>query len=104
MNTDTGMNADEEYRLPCAEALLASTLALMTGFAQGCCDPRRERMAAKVVSQLAQLAGHPVLSAEFRTMLWNLRGHWQAQLDQAQALSAGEQDRRLWHVSPSSLN
>ena len=42
----------EEYSMPCAEALLASTLALMTGYVQACCDDHRDAMGRKIVANL----------------------------------------------------
>lgn len=104
MNTDIEINADEEYSMPCAEALLAGTLALMTGHAQACCDGHREMIARKIAAQLAQLATHAQLSAEFQTMLWSLRSRWVVQAEQAQTLPATEQDRRLWHTTAPTLN
>lgn len=85
-------DAGEAPLPPCAEALLAATLALMTGFAEHCAAagpadgatapadssavPRL--LAAKAVSNLFFLAEHPALSTPLRSMLWRLRGHWQA--------------------------
>lgn len=87
----TAADADEAPRPSCAEALLAATLALMTGFAEHCATagpaegatapagssavPRL--LAAKTVSNLFFLAEHPALSTPLRSMLWRLRGHWQ---------------------------
>ncbi len=47
---------DEEYSLPCAEALLAGTLTLMSGHMQACCDTHREAMGRKIIANL-QLLG-----------------------------------------------
>lgn len=66
--------------LPPAEALLAGTLALMTGHAQQADEDLRAMMAHKIVSNLHFLAAHPQLSGGFRATLSNLRGHWQQQL------------------------
>lgn len=69
--------ADEEYVLPTSEALLAGTLALMTGCAQGGADAgMRELMAGKVVSNLARLSEHPDLSAPMQRMLGQLITRW----------------------------
>jgi len=103
MNTDIEINANEEYSLPCAEALMAGTLALMTGHVQACCDGHREQMAQKIVTNLAALAQHPLLSAPFQTMLWNLRTRWQLKIEQqdaSQLVQPNEQDQRLWHTGP----
>ena len=103
MNTDIQPAADEEYRMPCAEALLACTMALMTGHVQACCDNHRTLMAQKVASNLAQLAAHLLLSAEFRAMLWNLRTRWQLQLEQSRGQAPAQRDERLWHTTPASV-
>ena len=69
----------EEFTLPCVEALLAGTLALMTGVAQaapGCGNVRP--MAAKVVSNLGTLAEHPALSEAMHQVVARLALHWQA--------------------------
>jgi len=107
----------EEYSLPCAEALLAGTLALMTGYAQGCCESHREPMGRKIVANLQNLSQLESLTPHFRTMLWNLQARWaqhcsaQAQVsgqgaapvaDRAPA-SANEQRRALWHTAPEVL-
>ena len=102
MNTDIEMTGEDEYRLPCTEALLAGTLALMTGHAQACCDNRRQWMSAKIVANLAQLSAHSTLSPQFRAALWSLRAHWETlRRERAEAANAG--DPRLWHAGPSSL-
>jgi hypothetical protein len=75
---DESTHADQEYGMPCAEALLAGTPALMTGHAQACCEDQRTRMAEKTGANLALLARHPRLSAGFRAMVTNLRAHWPA--------------------------
>jgi hypothetical protein len=102
MNTDIEMSGEEEYHLPCAEALLAGTLALMTGHAQACCDNHRQLMNAKIVANLSQLGEHAILSAQFRAALWNLRNHWEV-MQRQQAPGAAGSDPRLWHASPSSF-
>lgn len=102
MNTDIEMSGEEEYHLPCAEALLAGTLALMTGRAQACCDNHRQLMTGKIVANLSQLAEHAILSPQFRAALWNLHTHWEVMQRQGHAAPA-ERDTRLWHASPSSF-
>ena len=105
MNTDVHLqnNLDgvEEYTMPCAEALLAATLALMTGHVQACCDGRRDLIAKKVVTNLFFLAQHPLLSEQFKTMLWNLRTRWEVQVENHMAVQPAERDQRLWHAGPS---
>jgi hypothetical protein len=90
----------QEYELPCAEALLAGTLALMTAHVQACCDGHRARIVDKVNDNLAQLAGNCALSPPFRTALWNLRIHWQM-LKDAAPLPA--RDPQLWHAGTHSV-
>ena len=46
----------EEYLLTETEAQLATVLALMTGFSQGCCAVHRSPMAQRVAEQLARMA------------------------------------------------
>lgn len=100
---------DEEYSLPCAEALLAGTLALMTGYVQACCDSHRDTMGRKIVSNLQVLAQSDVFTPHFRTMLWSLQGRWEQQCQpcaagpEAAALSAAEQRRALWVAAPEAL-
>lgn len=74
------MHADphtEEYLLPQLEALMAGTLALMTGLCQssGPCA-HRALMQTKVRDNLSELAAHPQLSATLRQVLTRLLGHW----------------------------
>ena len=99
MNTDIEMIGEEEYHLPCTEALLAGTLALMTGHAQTCYDNHRQLMSAKIVANLLQLDEHSILSLQFRTALRNLRMHWEVMQQQTMAVTAS--DPRLWHTSPA---
>lgn len=100
----------EEYDLPCAEALLAGTLALMTGYVQACCDNHRDAMGRKVVTNLQLLAQAEGLTPHFRTMLWSLQERWAQQcaamgggLEAQAALSAAERQRALWVAAPDAL-
>lgn len=75
---------DEEYALPPTEALLAGTLALMTGCAQHSGPVRqRELMVGKVVSNLSELASHSALSQPMRLMLGRLSARWLLELGSA---------------------
>jgi hypothetical protein len=102
---DPDVHSDEEYVLPSVEALLAGTLALMTGHAQACCDRHRELMARKAASNLLVLSKHPLMSHGFHCAAGNLHGRWlqQSQADQAQGLQANadaaspDRLRALWH-------
>ena len=102
MNTDIEPAGDEEYRMPCAEALLAGTLALMTAHAQGCCEPHRLLLTRKVAEHLAQLGAHPMLSQQFRHVLGNLQTLWQLQLEKGAAPTVPRDDR-LWHAAPGAV-
>ena len=76
--------ADEEYTLPCVEALLAGTLALMTGMAQAAPDcAHKAPMARKIADNLRLLAEQTQLSEPMRMMLRRLLGHWQQALADA---------------------
>lgn len=87
---------DEEYVLPTAEALLAGTLALMTGCAQGGADAgMRELMAGKVVSNLSRLSEHPDLSAPMQRMLGRLITRWVQPVPREVAAT--------WVAAPQSL-
>ncbi len=101
---------DEEYNLPCAEALLAGTLALMTGYMQACCDSHRDAMGRKIVTNLQLLGQADVFTPHFRTMVWSLQGRWAQQCAAQggepaaqQALSAAEQRRALWVPAPETV-
>lgn len=100
---DASAEPDEEYTMPCAEAMLAGTLALMTGYAQHQDTGVRHLMARKVVSNLFFLSGHPHLSDAFRTMLGNLRIRWQADGAAAAAcvdVAANSDSTKIWHSAP----
>jgi hypothetical protein len=93
----------EEYALPRAESLLAATLALMTGYVQGCCDEHRGPMAQKVVQHLLSLSQHPLLTPDFQTLLWNLHTRWLEQSRQSAPrapLQATPVDAAFWHKAP----
>ncbi|MEP6873686.1 MAG: hypothetical protein ABI887_04930 [Burkholderiales bacterium] len=83
----------EEHELPCIEAILAGTLALMTGYSQALqaeLHPRqRVPMGAKIGDNLALLLQHPQLSLGFRQMLLGLHGRWRA-MDACTRDAAGE--------------
>lgn len=101
---------DEEYSLPCPEALLAGTLALMTGYIQACCDSHRDAMGRKIVANLQLLGQADVFTPHFRAMAWSLQGRWAQQCATRsgnpaaqQALSAAEQRRALWAPAPETV-
>jgi len=71
----------EEHELPCIEAVLACTFALMTGYSQAlqaAAHPaQRLQMGRKITRQLSLLAEHAQLSCGFRHVLAGLSQHWQ---------------------------
>jgi hypothetical protein len=70
----------EEHHMPQVEAVLAGTLALMTGysqFLQAEANPvHRIGMGEKITRNLAMLAEHPQLSPDCRCVLWQLHERW----------------------------
>ncbi|MDZ7892558.1 hypothetical protein [Rhodoferax sp.] len=94
---------DEEYMIPSAEALLASTMALMTGHVQSCCAEHREAMATKIVSNLSRLSSDPLLSPGFQALLWSLRQRWLAQGQAATAVRPVHVESGLWHPTPEAV-
>ncbi len=78
-------HVNEEHELPCIEAVLAGTLALMTGYGQAlqaALEPqRRLSMGEKVARNLSLLAEHPQLSVGFRQVLTGLQRRWIAMND-----------------------
>ena len=105
----SGAHCDEEYSLPCAEALLAGTLALMTGYVQACCDSHRDAMGRKIAANLQMLADAQGFTPHFRTVVWSLQGRWDQQNKARQdvaasaAMVAAEQRRVLWHTAPEAV-
>ena len=100
---------DEEYSLPCTEAVLAGTLALMTGHAQACCCSQRDALGRKIVAGLHQLARSDQFTPHFRALLGSLQNRWaqqcaaDAQAPRSAALSAAEQRRALWVQAPRTV-
>jgi len=78
------VDADEAdaVELPCAEALLAAVVALMSAHANPAPDARvdpdthRRLLARKVVSNLFFLRQHPALSAPLRRVMAQAHAHW----------------------------
>jgi hypothetical protein len=79
MNDRDGL-ADFDHPASSAEAMLAATVALMTGYAQVSTLEQRCLMAHKVCAALLQLADDPDLSVDFRMALSALHRHWQVLL------------------------
>ncbi len=95
----------EEYALPSVEALLAGTLALMTGVAQaapGC--TRVGPMARKIVANLDELMADPGLTDTMHRFLARLRANWHGlACAHLPAAAAAPPDRTLWLHSPALL-
>lgn len=108
MQDDSGRvwpNDDEEYTLPTVEALMAGTMALMTGYAQtAVAGPQRPLMARKLVSNLLFLAEHPQVSPPMRCMLANLRTRWQLEAEQCAARAAPCDSAPLWQHAPALVH
>ncbi len=92
---------DEEYVMPTVDALMAGTLALMTGYAQA--DPaggQRRLLAHKLVSNLLLLSEHPQISPSLRCMLTRPRARWQIEHEQAASAQRVPEPTSLWHAAP----
>lgn len=88
--THPALREEEEYVMPCGEAVLAGTLALMTGYAQAACPGQRIRMAGKIAANLRLLAGDLALDTPFRVVVERMQQAWET-------LAAPSQGR-LWHA------
>lgn len=77
MNRLSLHDTSEEFDLPAVEAVLAGTLALMTGHAEASSADERRRMQARIAENMALLEAHPQLSMAFRCAVGKLRCHWQ---------------------------
>ena len=77
----TDRDLTEEHELPSVEAVLAGTLALMTGYAQALqadLNPeQRLLMGAKIGRNLEMLASHVAMSEPFQRIALGLRARWQ---------------------------
>jgi hypothetical protein len=73
-------DAIEEYELPCSEAVLAGTLALMTAYSQSLQaerDPaQRLAISLRVAHNLERLGDQPALSEPFRALSGRLATLW----------------------------
>jgi hypothetical protein len=73
---------DDANPMPCAGALLAGTLALMTSWADPCQQARcgvatqRRLMARKIVSNLYFLMHHPQVAPPLRSVMSNAHRRW----------------------------
>ena len=125
---DEGDDIDEnidkhicEYALPCAEAVMAGTLALMTGYARCGCARHRQMMAEKAAANLLALAENQQLLSQltggFKAIVFKLHSQW-LELVEAERrvltyssvdavaqsnMSRAEQSRALWHATPEAI-
>ena len=71
----------EEHELPSVEAVLAGTMALMTGYAQALQaelhPEQRLMMGAKISRNLELLAANTTMSEPFQRIALGLRARWQ---------------------------
>jgi hypothetical protein len=110
--TDDRHDPIEEYELPCSEAVLAGTLALMTGYGQSLQaehDPaQRLRISLRVAHNLERLAAQPGLSDPFRALSGQLATLWRQMarctadacadcLDATPAHAGADRSRRQLH-------
>jgi hypothetical protein len=110
-SNDGDTAAADAQGLPPAEALLAGTLALMTGHAQACCEGQRAAMAKKIIANLFMLSRHPAAPPNFKAIAANLHPLWVRLLQpgseqpQQALLPADHLDphRVLWHTTPETL-
>ncbi len=111
MNTEPELHEDEEHVMPCAEAMLAGTLALMTGHAQSACATQRDLMGRKIRSNLFFMGQHPELTPNFRTVVQRMHQHWDALVTANDATVTRASltnddllpERRLWHTTASTV-
>lgn len=95
--------SSEEYALPSGEALLAATLALMTGHVQTDSSGHQALFGKKIVANLEQLAKDPQLSPGFKRLLVALRDRWLVQGHPTTRHLDPHADAPAWHASPTVL-
>lgn len=79
--TDRNRDLGEEHELPSVEAVLAGTMALMTGYAQALQaelhPEQRLLMGAKISRNLELLAANGAVSEPFQRIALGLQARWQ---------------------------
>lgn len=89
---------NEEYLVTHSEALLAGTLALMTGQAQASCREARCHMTHRICANLRELGQHPALNPDFRAAVRRLYEHWcRMEAELSGGSSAPEPTTDQWH-------
>lgn len=115
--TAAASSRDEEYVLSETEAPLATAMALMTGYALGCCEAHKPLMADRVADALGHLVHHmqgPKLSSDMQRLLLRLYERWSAEAARQEqsrhgscAASASESTHPtphvLWHAPQETL-
>ena len=84
-HTAAASSRDEEYMLSEKEAPLAAAMALMTGYALGCCEAHKAPMADRVADALGHLVHcmqGPQLSSDMQRLLIRLYERWSQEADQ----------------------
>lgn len=94
----------EEHELPGIEAVLAGTLALMTGYSQALqaelAPQHRVKMGLRIGDNLSLLVDHPQLSLGFRQVLLGLQGRWHA-MSECTAQAAPDCDCAAAETTPA---
>ena len=79
---DDPQHLGEDDPVPCAQALVAGTVALMTAWADPCPEcagqgaPQREHIARRIVSNLFFLSHHPYLASPLREVMARAHRRW----------------------------
>jgi hypothetical protein len=101
----------DEISLPCAQALLAGTLALMSAYAAPLAGATsatdaacRTQMARKIVENLCFLREHPGLATPMRSVVTKLHVHWSTLADSDRATPAPSAAATLRPVSAARLH
>ena len=93
----------EEHELPSVEAVLAGTLALMTGYSQALqaeLDPQgRVAMGEKIGCNLGLLLDHPQLSLGFRQVLFGLQHRWLAMSECTRSAATAGKAQDAWPIA-----
>lgn len=98
------VSTSEEYEMPALEAVLAGTMALMTGFTKAPTVHQQNVLAEKIFSNLCLLSQHPLVSPGFQVMTFKLRSHWLKQNEEDEfGKSVLERSRNLWHKPAETL-
>ncbi len=113
MKAEINLNAQDNYHILKAEALLAGTSALMTAHAQCTCPKtmsNKDLMAKKIITNLSQLVTHEHLTEQFSKVMANLCNMWIAFDARQQSAESADraapvviQNTSLHHAAPVVL-